>query len=101
MCLLCKLLSSMGNTNNVFNDMKYKYKVVRNLQRICNQVLILCIECILYGILYINGYKKTCKFNVGVLLKKIYFGLIGKIVLKENLDAKHEILCMGLKTPSK
>jgi len=36
-----------------------------------------------------------------VFNSKIYFGLIGKIVLKENLDAKHVIPCMGLKTPSK
>jgi len=101
MCVLCKQ-RSMGNTNNIFNDMKYKYKVVRNRQRICNQVLIPCIEFILY-ILYINDYKKTCKFNVGVLLKRIYFDLIGKIILKENLDAKHEILSirMCLKTPFK
>jgi len=38
--------------------MKYKYKVVRNRQRISNQVLILCIEYILYNTLYMYGYKK-------------------------------------------
>jgi len=67
--------------------MKYKYKEVQNRQRIYNHVLILYIKC--------AWLRKPFEFNIKVIVFYaigIYFNSIGKIVFKENLDAKLEIL---------